>query len=604
MTVTPETSVLATLPCSLPTSNIPDEIDAVAVATSFAEQLDHLDRNSFVLDAIWRDTFALTGTMRTFYTAGSIAAAWTELTHLRQAKSFTMNSRFARVTRHSLKVCWIDVGFTFETASVPETTCSGFLSLVPAPDGTWKIWAMKTILERLKGQPSVDELEPVSNLTNGVHCQANGVGSVPHFDCVVVGAGLAGLCTAGRLKALSVSYLVIERNSQVGDNWALRYDSAKLHTTREYAHLPFERTFTPDFPEFLTKDHLANAYRAWAAKYDINIWLSTNLESGSWDKTKNKWTLQLRQGDLHRTVSCSFVVMASGAACQVPLMPTYPGQKEFHGQVLHSVHYKNSIAWKGKHGIVIGSANTAHDVAEDMLEAGLASVTMVQRGKTFVLPVEYHKKSADALYNDKIPTELADRLSFSTPLAVTRAIARLRLHAQAAMDPERFDALERAGFKTERYGDIAFQINEKLGGHYMDVGASAKIAKGLIKVKSDALPVRYTKDCLEFSDGSHLKADAVVFCTGFANLRDTLRELFGTEVANGQEDFFGLNGEGEIKGAFRPCGHPNLYCIGGTIGHARYYSRFVALQIKAALLGTRLPVYEKTPVPESNVLAN
>lgn len=48
------------------------------------------------------------------------------------------------------------------------------------------------------------------------------------------------------------------------------------------------------------------------------------------------------------------------------------------------------------------------------------------------------------------------------------------------MDPERFDALERAGFKTERYGDIAFQVNEKLGGHYMDVGASAKIAKGLV----------------------------------------------------------------------------------------------------------------------------
>lgn len=86
---------------------------------------------------------------------------------------------------------------------------------------------MKTILERLKGHPSVDELEPVSNQTNGVHSHANGIDSVPHFDCVVVGAGLAGLCTAGRLKALGVSYVVIERNSQVGDNWALRYDSAK-----------------------------------------------------------------------------------------------------------------------------------------------------------------------------------------------------------------------------------------------------------------------------------------------------------------------------------------------------------------------------------------
>lgn len=32
--------------------------------------------------------------------------------------------------------------------------------------------------------------------------------------------------------------------------------------------------------------------------------------------------------------------------------------------------------------------------------------------------------------------------------------------------------------------------------------------------------------------------------------------------------------------------------MGGTVGHARYFSRFVALQIKAAVLGTPLPIFE------------
>jgi len=49
---------------------------------------------------------------------------------------------------------------------------------------------------------------------------------------------------------------------------------------------------------------------------------------------------------------------------------------------MHSVNYKNASAWKGKHGIVIGTANTGHDIAEDMLEEGLASVTMIQRSPT------------------------------------------------------------------------------------------------------------------------------------------------------------------------------------------------------------------------------
>ena len=37
----------------------------------------------------------------------------------------------------------------------------------------------------------------------------------------------------------------------------------------------------------------------------------------------------------------------------------------------------------------------AHDVAEDMLDAGLESVTMVQRGRTAVFPIEYYKMWSD-----------------------------------------------------------------------------------------------------------------------------------------------------------------------------------------------------------------
>lgn len=73
------------------------------------------------------------------------------------------------------------------------------------------------------------------------------------------------------------------------------------------------------------------------------------------------------------------------------------GQEVFKGVKLHSGVYRSPAEWKGKHGIVVGTANTgkkgpaewiprltcsAHDVAVDMVKAGLASVTMVQRSKT------------------------------------------------------------------------------------------------------------------------------------------------------------------------------------------------------------------------------
>ena len=50
----------------------------------------------------------------------------------------------------------------------------------------------------------------------------------------------------------------------------------------------------------------------------------------------------------------------------------------------------------------------------------------------------------------------------------------------ARAEPERFDALESVGFKVERFGDVHKALFERMGGHYMDTGASAKIAEGLV----------------------------------------------------------------------------------------------------------------------------
>lgn len=74
-------------------------------------------------------------------------------------------------------------------------------------------------------------------------------------------------------------------------------------------------------------------------------------------------------------------------------------------------------------------------------------------------------------------------------------------------------------------------------------------------MKSGSLPVSYTEDGLIFADGSHLKADVIVFTTGFqGNMREIARQLFGDEVADRADDYWGIDPEGEIKGAFKPIG--------------------------------------------------
>lgn len=78
-------------------------------------------------------------------------------------------------------------------------------------------------------------------------------------------------------------------------------------------------------------------------------------------------------------------------------------------------------------------------------------------------------------------------------------------------------------------------------------------------MKSHALPVSYMKDGLQFDDGSVLKADVIVFATGFVHsMKSQVADLFGAEVAEQMGDFWSLDKEGELKGAFKRCGRKFL----------------------------------------------
>lgn len=81
-----------------------------------------------------------------------------------------------------------------------------------------------------------------------------------------------------------------------------------------------------------------------------------------------------------------------------------------------------------------------------------------------------------------------------------------------------------------------------------------------IKVKSDSEPVSWSEDGLQLANGEILKADIVVFATGFVgNMRLQAIEIFGSEVGKQLEDSFGLDEEGEQNGVFKPLTRKSIY---------------------------------------------
>jgi hypothetical protein len=72
-----------------------------------------------------------------------------------------------------------------------------------------------------------------------------------------------------------------------------------------------------------------------------------------------------------------------------------------------------------------------------------------------------------------------------------------------------------AGITLVRYSTHCFfDLSQNDQTRSTDVGASQLIIDGKIKLKNDAQIARFTQTGLEFSDGSALDADAVVFATG------------------------------------------------------------------------------------------
>ena len=595
---------------------------------------------------IFRDIHALTSSIRTFYHSPSILKAWSDCTASRQATGFSIVPDTVHVNDLG-GVGWVDVIFTFTCSATPGTKCEGFLSIVretgdETGEGEWRIWMIRTILKDFVDGPSIDELQPVHAIeTNGTSrtisaatrqdVSGNGFSgndisrhvhdleqqhpsNAPNssdlhsiqpnteVDVLIIGAGPAGLSLSSRFLALSqspshshpISFLTLSRDAPslgIGGSWRSRYDSAKLHTIREYSHLPYGRTFASEAFEgrqWMTQQDLGRGYAMWARKFgvDRHVRLGWEVVGGEWDRERTGWRVRVRRvpepgssdnGDKEGsgqdsnvdtahassevdeiTIQCKHIVLATGPGGHTPQIPFLPNRHFFAGTALHSASFKNASKWKNLRGVVVGTANTAHDIAEDMLACGLRNITMLQRRTTYVLPTEYFSSVAEKSYNEHVPTADADRAGNSMPWGVSRLMAMRGLHAMASKQPERFDALTRAGYGVERNGDIIWHITERMGGHYMDMGSCEKIARGEIAVQA-GVPQAWTERGLLVDVGAgrmeEVEADVVVFATGFekGGRRDVER-LFGKTVAERCDEFWGLDEEGEVRGAWKRSG--------------------------------------------------
>ncbi|KAI0487272.1 hypothetical protein F4859DRAFT_501795 [Xylaria cf. heliscus] len=595
----------------LPTKTTAD-LDPSKVASnlveSFNKALDKKDysavANLFVEDGYWRDHLALSWVFRTIHTRPHILDFLQNCTGSRDGFRLKSIDVDAKTAIRSPKVVAVDASGSvsgiqfFITVITVRGTGIGLVRLVEQ-GGQWKIFTLYTKLEELHQHEEAINQRRVKGAEHGgkpgrknwaerraAEADLN-VGNGPAV--LVIGAGQAGLTAAARLKMLGVETLVIDQNERVGDNWRKRYHQLVLHDPVWYDHMPY-LNFPPQWPIFTPKDKLAQFFESYATLLELNVWTKTELVYTKWDESKKIWTVIVNRkredgtSDI-RTFHPRHVIQATGHSGKKN-QPSIKGVENFKGDRLcHSSEFpgarENS---QGKKAIVVGSCNSAHDIAQDFLEKGY-DITIVQRSSTHVVSSKAITEIAlKGVYSeDGPPVEDADILLHGLPMPVQKALQVKISEKQAECDKDILEGLDRAGFKVDRGPDGAglfFKYFQRGGGYYIDVGASQLIADGKIKVKQGQEIDQVLPRGLRFEDGTELEADEIVFATGYQNMRTQTRLMFGDEIADRVGDVWGFNDEGEIRTIWQRSGHPGFWFHGGNLAMCRFYSKLLALQIK------------------------
>ncbi|THG93043.1 hypothetical protein EW026_g8077 [Hermanssonia centrifuga] len=538
----------------------PSKVDAEEVATQWLQTFEkYISSNDIdgVLsllteDAWWRDLLAMTWDFRSFQGQDQIRQFLTDRLADAELKNFkpTINNLESPYD----DLTWIRVHLTFDSYT------------------DWKAHSVFTNLESLNGHH--EKIGPLRNFEPNhgkwLEQRKREMEYADHDpEVLIVGGGQSGLEVAARLKHTGISALVIEKQARIGDQWRHRYAALCLHDVVWYDHMPYI-PFPESWPVYTPAQKLADWLESYARNMEIDYWTSATVTHARQEEN-GKWAVTVRRNDKDRVFHVDHVVFAIGVGGGTPNMPTIPGMK--------------ATDHAGKKVVVVGACTSAHDIAADYADHGV-DVTLYQRSATYIMTTKegMPRLMKGTYWEGGPPTNIADMIDNSMPILYRKMLHTRITKDIAEADHALLEGLKQRGFNlSSGVDDSGFLILAlmRLGGYYLDVGASQMIIDGKIKLKSGSPIKNFTETGLEAEDGSNLPADVVLFATGYGDARNPIREIVGEELGKKLKPIWGLDEEGELRSVWRDSGLPNLWVMMGNFAWCRFYSKHLVLQIKA-----------------------
>ena len=397
------------------------------------------------------------------------------------------------------------------------------------------------------------------------------------FTVAIIGAGLAGVGAAYRLKEAGIPFVIFERNHEVGGVWSENnYPGCHLDTSNFNYSYSFNQN--PHWKEeYASRASILEYLQSSAEKFGLkeHIRYSTEVLAGEYKESDASWNLTIRKPDgSSEHIRVQALISAVGQLNR-PNFPDIENINGFAGKAWHTARWNHEVDLKGKRVGVIGTGASGFQAIQKIAEVA-SELTVFQRTPPWVR----FTPGYNSLLKDGTRWLFANIPNYHRWLRVYRMWVGMCRRAYTEVDPawkhpvslsQKNEELRHL-MMTELEKSLADRpdLLKKMTPHYPPFAKRCAsddgkwfetLKKPHVKLVNEKITKAYDGG-IETADGERHELDIIVFGTGFkaADFLSTL-PLTGRGGIKLQDQWQGEDARA-YYGITVP-NFPNLFCLYG-----------------------------------------
>ena len=206
-----------------------------------------------------------------------------------------------------------------------------------------------------------------------------------NFTVAIIGAGLAGVGAAYRLKQVGIPFVILERHHEVGGVWSENnYPGCHLDTSNFNYSYSFNQN--PHWrEEYASRAAVLDYLQSSSEKFGLHehIRYNTEVVAGVYNESDGSWNLTLRLSDGSSEQLRVQALISAVGQLNRPNYPAIDNIDAFEGHAWHTARWNHGVDLTGKRVGVIGTGASGFQAIQKISEVA-SQLTVFQRSPPWV----------------------------------------------------------------------------------------------------------------------------------------------------------------------------------------------------------------------------